>query len=111
MFTDTACDAACDVACCAQVTIWNTGAEGETYCPETFGPTITIVKKISAKGTSTTKVLNARLEDMHISKAVDVKKILEALSVNAGNPAIVMTQVRAVACGIRNTAFRIGGNL
>jgi hypothetical protein len=79
----------------SQVTIWNTGDESDTYMPERLGPFITIHKTLNAKGHTTTKVLDARGHKTPLSKAEDVKRILQALSVNAANPSIVLTQDQA----------------
>jgi hypothetical protein len=89
----------CDRTSCkapeSQVTIWNTGDESDTYMPERLGPFITIHKTLNAKGHTTTKVLDARGHKTPLSKADDVKRILQALSVNAANPSIVLTQDQA----------------
>lgn len=77
-----------------QVTIWNTGQEGDTFEPEQYGETITIVKTMNARGATSTKVLNARGEKM-MSKASDVARMLNVLAVNAANPSIVLTQDHA----------------
>jgi hypothetical protein len=78
-----------------QVTIWNTGDESSTFMPERFGPLITIHKTLNAKGHTTIKVLDARGQKTPLSKAEDVRRILQALSVNAANPSIVLTQDHA----------------
>ena len=80
-----------------QVTIWNTGEPGCTFEPETYGPTITIQRSLRRTGdgstsTSSYKVTNARGEKMPISNAAGVQRLLQTLSVNASNPAIVLTQ-------------------
>jgi hypothetical protein len=78
-----------------QVTIWNTGADGDTFMPELMGPQITIRKTLSAKGASSLKVLNARGEATDVSTAKALQRMLDALSVNAANPSIVLTQDHA----------------
>lgn len=85
------------VAGLLQVTIWNTGAPGDTYQPHIYGPFVTIHKTLNAKGVTTTKILDAHGRKTGPAKAEDVKRLLGALSVNAANPAIVMTQVQSIA--------------
>eukprot|EP00892_Ulva_mutabilis_P010923 jgi/Ulvmu1/8202/UM041_0011.1 len=79
----------------AQVTIWNTGADGDAFHPEKFGPYITIHKTLSAKGHTSTKVLDARGHKTQLTKADDIRRLLSHLSVNAANPSIVLTQDHA----------------
>jgi 2-C-methyl-D-erythritol 4-phosphate cytidylyltransferase len=77
------------------VTIWNTGPEGVTFHPELFGPYITIHRTLNARGSTLTKVLDARGNKTNMTKAEDVKRMLSSLSVNAANPSIVLTQDHA----------------
>lgn len=76
-----------------QVTLWNTGPDEDTYEPDLYGPTITIHKTLSAKGSTSTKVLDHRGNKTNITKQDDVRRLLSKLSVNAANPSIVLTQV------------------
>lgn len=88
------------------MTLWNTGEEA--YFPAVYGAQITIHKTLTAKGHTSTKVLDGHGNRTTLSKADDVRQLLDHLCVNAANPAIVLTQARSLVRARTSSAARLG---
>lgn len=74
-----------------QVTVWNTGRDA--YMAEYFGPQITIERRFTPK-TSVVEIKDA-LGNKRLTGKEELNKCLEGLSINASNPAVVLTQDQA----------------
>jgi len=73
-----------------RVEIWNTGPDA--HRPELFGDTVVIERKLSATSAHSLFSLKTKAGKVVSNTKREVDAVLEALSVDAANPVVVMTQ-------------------